>query len=73
MGGERTRAACDRSSAGSKILTTSFPEILATCEDLVDRLFGGSAESLVMSMVQTRHISTAELARVHRLLDDSKE
>jgi predicted transcriptional regulator len=44
-----------------------------TIKDLVDRLFGGSAESLVMSMVQTRHISTAELARVHRLLDDSEE
>ena len=47
--------------------------VAQTIKDLVDRLFGGSAESLVMSMVQTRHISTAELARVHRLLDDSKE
>lgn len=44
-----------------------------TIKDLVDRLFGGSAESLVLSMVQTRHISTAELARLHRLLDDSQE
>jgi len=44
-----------------------------TLKDLVDRLFGGSAESLIMSMVQAQHISTAELARLHRLLDDSKE
>jgi len=43
-----------------------------TIKDLVDRLFGGSGESLILSMVQTRHISTAELKRLHRLLDEQE-
>ena len=42
-------------------------------KDIVDRLFAGSAESLVMSMVETRHISARELARLNRILDDTKE
>ena len=42
-------------------------------KDIVDRLFAGSAERLVMSMVETRDISTDELARLHRMLDKPKE
>ena len=42
-------------------------------KDIVDRLFAGSAEGLVMSMVETRHISARELARLNRILDDSTE
>jgi predicted transcriptional regulator len=33
-----------------------------TVSDMVDRLFGGSAESLVMSLVETKHL-TAEKTR----------
>ncbi|HTV06586.1 MAG TPA: BlaI/MecI/CopY family transcriptional regulator [Acidobacteriaceae bacterium] len=32
--------------------------------DLVSRMFGGSGEALLMAMVDTRQISTEELARV---------
>src|SRR5258705_5926266 len=35
--------------------------------DVVDRLFGGSAESLVMSLVETKHLTAAKLARLHKL------
>jgi len=42
-------------------------------KDIVDRLFGGSAEGLVMSMVETRHISAREIARLNRILEDAKE
>ena len=37
--------------------------------DIVDRLFGGSAESLVMSMVETKHLTPAKLARLNKLLE----
>ena len=35
-----------------------------TVKDVVDRLFGGSAESLVMSLVETKHLTPAKLARL---------
>ena len=38
--------------------------------DIVERLFGGSAESLVMSLVETKHLSRKKLERLHRLLDE---
>ena len=37
-------------------------------KDLIDRLFGGSAESLVMSLVESRHLTPEKLARLHRML-----
>jgi len=38
--------------------------------DIVDRLFGGSAESLVMSLVETRHLTPKKLARLQKLLEE---
>ena len=38
--------------------------------DIVDRLFGGSAESLVMSLVETKHLTPEKLARLRKLLDE---
>ena len=38
--------------------------------DIVDRMFGGSAESLVMSLVETNHLTPESLARVHKLLEE---
>lgn len=38
--------------------------------DIVDRLFGGSAESLVMSLVETKHLTPKALARLQKLLED---
>ena len=38
--------------------------------DIVDRLFGGSAESLVMSLVETKHLTPKKLARLQRLLEE---
>src|SRR5215212_10784994 len=35
--------------------------------DLIDRLFGGSAESLVMSLVETRHLTPEKLSRLKEL------
>src|SRR6266498_3299381 len=41
--------------------------------DLVDRLFGGSAESLVMSLVETKHLTPKKLARLQKLLEETRE
>lgn len=37
-------------------------------KDLIDRLFGGSAESLVMSMVETRQLTPEKLESLQRML-----
>ena len=36
--------------------------------DVVDRLFGGSAESLVMSLLETRQLTPEKLDRLKRLI-----
>ena len=42
-----------------------------TIGDVVDRLFGGSAESLVMSLVETKHLTPEKLARLNKLVKES--
>ncbi|HWO03118.1 MAG TPA: BlaI/MecI/CopY family transcriptional regulator [Blastocatellia bacterium] len=42
-----------------------------TVSDLVDRLFGGSAESLVISLVETKHLTPEKLDRLNKLLKKS--
>ena len=41
--------------------------------DLVEHLFGGSAESLVMSLVETRHLDAEKLTRLNQLVQMSEE
>jgi BlaI family transcriptional regulator, penicillinase repressor len=41
--------------------------------DVINRLFGGSAESLVMSLVASRHLTVEKLAELHRLVSRSQE
>lgn len=38
--------------------------------DIVDRLFGGSAESLVMSLVETKHLTPKAMARLQNLMEE---
>ncbi len=40
-----------------------------TIEDLINRLFGGSAENLVMSMVETEHLTAEKLSRLNALIE----
>jgi len=37
-------------------------------KDLIDRLFGGSAENLVMNLVESRQLTPEKLARLQRML-----
>jgi len=41
--------------------------------DMIDRLFGGSAESLVMSLVETKHITPEKLEQLKKLIDEHSE
>jgi predicted transcriptional regulator len=41
--------------------------------DIVDRLFGGSPEDLVMSMVETKHLTPARLEKLKGLLESRRE
>jgi BlaI family penicillinase repressor len=41
--------------------------------DMLDRFFGGSADSLVMSLVETRQLTPERLARIQKLLEQSQE
>lgn len=40
--------------------------------DLVQRMFGGSAESLVMSLVEARHLTPEKLARLSELVEEKR-
>ncbi len=41
--------------------------------DLVENLFGGSAENLVMSLVETKHLTAEKMERLNKLLKESEE
>jgi predicted transcriptional regulator len=41
--------------------------------DLIDRVFGGSSEELVMSLLKTRQIDAKTVARLSKRLDEEKE
>src|ERR1700730_10184243 len=41
--------------------------------DMVERLFGGSAENLVMSLLETKHLTPAKLARLNKLVKENRE
>lgn len=57
----RYRAAVSRERASGSALS-----------DLVNRMFGGSSEALLMAMVDTRQITAEELARVARRLAEAE-
>ncbi len=40
--------------------------------DMLDRFFGGSADSLVLSLVETRHLTLEKLARIQKMVAESK-
>ena len=41
--------------------------------DLVEHLFGGSVENLVMSLVETKHLTAEKMNRLNELLKESEE
>jgi|ERR1051325_3633500 predicted transcriptional regulator len=43
-----------------------------TVGDVVDRLFAGSASSMVMSLVETKQLTKDDIARLRELLDEAE-
>jgi len=41
--------------------------------EMLDRFFGGSADSLVLSLVETRQLTPEKLAEIQKLLERSRE
>ena len=41
--------------------------------DMIDRFFGGSADSLVLNLVETRHLTPEKLAQIQKLLEHPGE
>ncbi len=41
--------------------------------DMLNRFFGGSADGLVLSLVEMRHLTPQKLARIQKLLETSRE
>ena len=46
--------------------------ISQTIGDMVERLFGGSAESLVMSLVETKYLTAEKLAQLNKVVEESQ-
>ncbi|MFA6240076.1 MAG: BlaI/MecI/CopY family transcriptional regulator [Candidatus Hydrogenedentales bacterium] len=42
-------------------------------DDLMERAFGGSAESLVLRALESKHVSQEELTRIVRLIESQEE
>jgi predicted transcriptional regulator len=40
--------------------------------DMLDRFFGGSADSLVLNLVETRQLTPERLAELHKLLEPAR-
>ena len=40
--------------------------------DMLDRFFGGSADNLVLNLVETRHLTPEKLAQIQKLLEHSR-
>jgi predicted transcriptional regulator len=41
--------------------------------DLIDRLFGGSAEGLVMNLLQEKQLTPERLAKLHQLVEEEDD
>ncbi len=47
--------------------------VMQAVGDILDRFFGGSADGLVLSLVETRRLTPEKLARIQKLLAPSRE
>lgn len=54
-----------------KAAVTREKAVGGAVRDLVQRAFGGSAEALVMSLVETRQLSAEELKRLQKIVEET--
>jgi len=69
--GQVKRALKDRAYFYSPVVSRSHV-VGNHLSDLVERLFGGSAESLVMSLVETKHLTPKKLAQLQKLIEENR-
>ena len=67
--GKVARELQDRAYHYSPVVSRS-QVVSVAMRDIIDRLFGGSAESLVLSLVETKHLTPRELERLRSLVDE---
>jgi predicted transcriptional regulator len=70
--GRVKRELCDRAYVYRPVLSRQ-KAVRQAVGDVLDRFFGGSAGSLVLSLVETRRLTPAKLAEIQKLLKDPKE
>ncbi len=68
---KRVRKDADRAYEYQAVVSRE-KAVRVALRDVIDRLFGGSAESLVMSLVEGRHLAPEKLAELHRLISQSQ-
>jgi len=69
--GKVKRALKDRAYFYSPVVSRSLV-VGNHVSDLIERLFGGSAESLVMSLVETKHLTPKKLAQLQKLIEENQ-
>jgi predicted transcriptional regulator len=70
--GKVTRELEGRAFSYRPVLERSSAMRLAL-KDMIDRFFGGSAEDLVMGLVETRQLEPGKLAELHKTYKRAKE
>jgi BlaI family penicillinase repressor len=70
--GKVTRALKDRAYFYKPAVSRSRV-MRQSVSDIVERLFGGSAESLVMTIMDTKRLTPAQLGRLRKLLKETQE
>src|SRR5579862_7667659 len=70
--GKVTRKLKDRAYLYRPVLSRQ-KAVTQAVGDMLDRFFGGSADSLVLNLVETRHLTRDKLAQIQKLLDHERE
>ncbi len=67
--GKVKRKLQDRAYVYTPVLTRQNA-VTQALSDMVDRFFGGSADSLVLSLVEAKHLTPEKLAKIQKALED---
>ena len=70
--GKVTRRLKDRAYIYRAVLSRQ-KAVTQAVGDMLDRFFGGSADSLVLNLVKTRHLTREKLAQIQDLLEHPEE
>ena len=54
-------------------VVTRQSAVAQAVNDMIERFFGGSADGLVLNLVETRQLTTEKLAQIQKLLDRKGE